>query len=120
MSSTYRPQVDEIYPTNANAGGVNVELLEKAVKLIDNRLETEASGNVTIHTVRPIAQTAGHILEDQTGLTALTFASLRECCVVKQHTAVILNPSVKEKVEVTIEHHFCIEGNDHKWRSEIV
>ena len=38
-------------------GGVNVEILEEAVKLIAGRLETEASGNVTMQTVKRIAQT---------------------------------------------------------------
>eukprot|EP01025_Chloroclados_australasicus_P051256 TRINITY_DN59607_c0_g1_i2.p1 TRINITY_DN59607_c0_g1~~TRINITY_DN59607_c0_g1_i2.p1 ORF type:complete len:307 (-),score=43.96 TRINITY_DN59607_c0_g1_i2:162-1082(-) len=36
--------------------GTDISLLKKAVELVDNRLETEASGNVTIDTVGAIAE----------------------------------------------------------------
>ena len=39
------------------AGGVDVSLVQDAVKLVDGRLETEASGNVTLATVAIIAST---------------------------------------------------------------
>ena len=38
-------------------GGVDVSMLRQAVELIGNRAETEASGNVTIDSVRSIAGT---------------------------------------------------------------
>ena len=38
------------------AGGVDITLLQEAVHLIGGRLETEASGNVTLETVGAIAQ----------------------------------------------------------------
>ncbi|XP_048429535.1 nicotinate-nucleotide pyrophosphorylase [carboxylating], chloroplastic-like [Pyrus x bretschneideri] len=38
-------------------GDVDVSMLEQAVKLIDRRFETEASGNVTLETVHKIGQT---------------------------------------------------------------
>ena len=59
-----------------------MELLEKAVKLINNRLETEASGNVTIHTVGPIAQ------------TGVTFIS----CGALTHSVQALDISLKIKL----------------------
>lgn len=39
------------------SGSVDVSRLEEAVKLIDGRVETEASGNVTLHTVNKIGAT---------------------------------------------------------------
>jgi nicotinate-nucleotide pyrophosphorylase (carboxylating) len=39
------------------AGAVDTSLLEEAVRLIDGRLVTEASGNVTLATVPAIAAT---------------------------------------------------------------
>ena len=39
------------------AGGVDVSMLKEAVKLVNGRVDTEASGNVTIDTVKAIAQT---------------------------------------------------------------
>lgn len=45
-------------PTLPPAGGLDVSLLREAVALIgDRRVETEASGNVTLETVRAIAET---------------------------------------------------------------
>jgi len=38
-------------------GTIDVTLLEKAVTLIDGRMQTEASGNITLHTARAIAAT---------------------------------------------------------------
>ncbi len=40
-----------------HAGGVDVSMLKEAVKLVNGRVDTEASGNVTIDTVKAIAQT---------------------------------------------------------------
>lgn len=37
-------------------GGVDVSMLQEAVKLVNSRLDTEASGNVTIDTVKAIAE----------------------------------------------------------------
>ena len=39
------------------AGGVDVSLLKEAVSLVNGKVDTEASGNVTIDTVRSIAET---------------------------------------------------------------
>lgn len=39
------------------AGGVDVAMLQEAVKLVDGKVDTEASGNVTINTVKAIAET---------------------------------------------------------------
>ena len=39
------------------AGGLDVSVLETAVRRIDGRVQTEASGNVTLETVGPIAAT---------------------------------------------------------------
>ncbi|KAK9691434.1 hypothetical protein RND81_09G196400 [Saponaria officinalis] len=39
------------------SGDVDVSMLKEAVKMIDGRLETEASGNVTLDTVHQIGQT---------------------------------------------------------------
>lgn len=38
------------------AGGVDISMLVEAVKMIDGRCKTEASGNVTLSTVGAIAQ----------------------------------------------------------------
>lgn len=40
----------------SDAGGVDVSMLKEAVKLVDGKVDTEASGNVTIDTVRAIAE----------------------------------------------------------------
>ena len=42
---------------NIDAGGVDVSLLQEAVKLVDGKVDTEASGNVTLSTVKAIADT---------------------------------------------------------------
>lgn len=39
-----------------DTGGVDVSMLQEAVKLVNGRLDTEASGNVTIDTVKAIAE----------------------------------------------------------------
>ena len=38
-------------------GGVDVSMLQKAVDVVDGRLETEASGNITSRTIREVAKT---------------------------------------------------------------
>ena len=38
------------------AGGVDISMLEEAVRLIGGRVETEASGNVTLDTIGVIAK----------------------------------------------------------------
>lgn len=45
------------FATPSDDGGVDTSRLEKAVRLVDGRIETEASGNVTMATVRAIAET---------------------------------------------------------------
>ena len=40
----------------SHAGGVDVSMLKEAVKLVNGKVDTEASGNVTIDTVRAIAE----------------------------------------------------------------
>lgn len=39
-----------------STGGVDVSMLREAVKLVDGKVDTEASGNVTVDTVRSIAE----------------------------------------------------------------
>ncbi len=41
----------------SGAGGVDTSMLRQAVQLVDGRLDTEASGNVTLTSVREIAST---------------------------------------------------------------
>ena len=41
----------------ACAGGIDVRLLQKAVEMVNGSFETEASGNVTLSTVKTIAET---------------------------------------------------------------
>ena len=50
------------------AGGVDVSMLKEAVKLVNGRVDTEASGSVTIDTVKAIAQT---------GVTYISCGALR-------------------------------------------
>ena len=46
------------YPGLAlGAGGIDASMIRDAVELIDGRVETEASGNVTLSTVRTLAST---------------------------------------------------------------
>lgn len=42
--------------TSWGAGGVDVSMLTEAVQLVNGKVDTEASGNVTIDTVRAIAE----------------------------------------------------------------
>ena len=44
-------------PVCAGAGGVDVSMLQQAVKLVNGRLETEASGNITADTICTVAGT---------------------------------------------------------------
>lgn len=41
----------------ADAGGVDVSMLKEAVSLVSGKVDTEASGNVTLETVKSIAET---------------------------------------------------------------
>lgn len=60
-------------------GGVDVSMLQDAVQLIDGRAETEASGNVTINTVKQIAH------------TGVTYIS----CGALTHSVIALDVSLK-------------------------
>ncbi len=51
-----RVLLDNMVSVNA-AGEVDTTRLQNAVELVDGRLETEASGNVSMETVRDIART---------------------------------------------------------------
>jgi len=55
------PQLERIMLDNMtkkeSAGKLDVTMLEKAVRMIDGKFETEASGNVTVDTVATIAST---------------------------------------------------------------
>ena len=42
---------------SVSAGGIDVSLVREAVSLVNGRLETEASGNVTLASVATIAST---------------------------------------------------------------
>lgn len=53
-SSTFK--IMPCAPGHHCAGGVNVDMLAEAVKMIGGRCKTEASGNVTLETVSAIAQ----------------------------------------------------------------
>ena len=64
------------------AGGVDVEMLKKAVKLVKGKFETEASGSVTLSTVRKIAE------------TGVTFIS----CGALTHSVVAMDISLKIKL----------------------
>ena len=59
QSFAHKATVRDQYHAHRNifAGGVDVQMLEEAVALVGGRLETEASGNVTLSSVRRIAQT---------------------------------------------------------------
>lgn len=53
-----RIMLDNMTSKDAHApGGVDVSMLETAVRLIDGAVETEASGNVTLQSVQAIAAT---------------------------------------------------------------
>ncbi|KAL0039454.1 hypothetical protein WJX79_008930 [Trebouxia sp. C0005] len=53
-----RLMLDNMTKLDSSApGGVDVSMLKEAVKLVNGRVDTEASGNVTIDTVKAIAQT---------------------------------------------------------------
>jgi nicotinate-nucleotide pyrophosphorylase (carboxylating) len=44
-------------PDTASDSGVDVSMLAKAVAMIEGKIDTEASGNVTLKTIRAIAET---------------------------------------------------------------
>lgn len=64
------------------AGGLNVQMLKKAVEMVNGKIETEASGNVTLSTVKTIAE------------TGVTFIS----CGALTHSVVAMDISLKIKL----------------------
>ncbi|XP_057525764.1 quinolinate phosphoribosyltransferase [decarboxylating] 1a isoform X2 [Amaranthus tricolor] len=68
-------------------GGVDVSMLKKAVRMIDGRFETEASGNVTLDTVHQIGQT---------GVTYISSGALT-------HSVKALDISLKIDTELALE-----------------
>ncbi len=70
-------------PMCVGAGGVDVSMLQQAVRLVSGRLETEASGNITADTIRTVADT---------GVTYISCGSLT-------HSVKALDISLKIQVQ---------------------